>query len=163
VFCRVFFRIGTRQNPPSPSSRRPRHFFLLRVDSACRVPDKKHSVKNCVPSKFKPSELYWGWHSANLLPSVFWASTRQTSYVPWVLKHRAMSSLDPSGKEMWFGKRHSVVAIHPDCAVVFLFDARRQRLLAYDMDHGTTCAVHTFTNASSRKHLFFPYVPLYSQ
>ena len=79
------------------------------------------------------------------------------------LKHRAMSSLNPSGKEMWFGKRHRVVAIHPDCAVVYLFDVRRRSLIAYDMDHGTTRAVHTFTNASSRKYRFFPYVPLYSQ
>ena len=101
-----------------------------------------------------------------------WTPTRELSVYAlescgrverWVLKHRAMSSVDPSGKEMWFGKRHRVVAIHPDCAVVFLFDARRRSLIAYDMDHGTTRAVHTFTDAPSHKYRFFPYVPLYSQ
>jgi hypothetical protein len=46
----------------------------------------------------------------------------------WVLKHRARS-LDPSGK-VWFGKQHSLVAIHPDSNVVFLSDSRRRNLIA---------------------------------
>jgi len=48
----------------------------------------------------------------------------------WMLKHSARS-LDPSGQ--------SVVAIHPDCSGIFLFDSQRRSLFAYD--HGTTvCA-----------------------
>ncbi|PVH37499.1 hypothetical protein PAHAL_5G018100 [Panicum hallii] len=72
----------------------------------------------------------------------------------WILKHRARS-LDPSGGQ-------SVVAIHPGCNVIFLFDSRRRSLIAYDMDHGTTRVVHSFTDATSNYH-FFPYVPLYLQ
>nr|XP_034594324.1 uncharacterized protein LOC117856030 [Setaria viridis] len=78
----------------------------------------------------------------------------------WVLKHRTRS-LDPSGK-VRFGKQHRLVAIHPDCNVVFLFDSRRRSLIAYDMDRGTTRVVHTFTVATG-KHHFFPYIPLYLQ
>nr|TKW18874.1 hypothetical protein SEVIR_5G460800v2 [Setaria viridis] len=79
----------------------------------------------------------------------------------WSLKHRTRS-LDPSG-QMWFGKRyHNVVAIHPGCNVIFLFDSGRQSLIAYDMDRETTRVVHTFTDAPSNCH-FFPYVPLYLQ
>ncbi|CAO2181726.1 unnamed protein product [Urochloa humidicola] len=70
----------------------------------------------------------------------------------WVLKHRTKSL-----------EHHSVVGIHPDCNVIFLFDRWRRSLIAYDMDRGTTRVVHTFTDATTRMCRFFPYVPLYLQ
>ena len=56
----------------------------------------------------------------------------------WMLKHSARS-LDPSGQ--------SVVAIHPDCSVIFLFDSQRRSLIAYD--HGTTRVVHSLCRWSA--------------
>ncbi|KAL6853889.1 hypothetical protein ACP4OV_019918 [Aristida adscensionis] len=76
----------------------------------------------------------------------------------WALRHRARS-LDVSG-QVWFGRQHRVVAVHPDCNVVFLFDGRRKGLVAYDMDRGTTRVVAIVKDASD-KPSFFPYIPLY--
>ncbi|KAK3163019.1 hypothetical protein QOZ80_1BG0096590 [Eleusine coracana subsp. coracana] len=77
----------------------------------------------------------------------------------WILKQR-VKSLDQSGK-MWFRKQHTVVGIHPDCGVIFLFDSRCRKLIAYDMDRTTARIISTFEEASSKYH-FFPYIPLHA-
>ncbi|XP_039851887.1 uncharacterized protein LOC120710326 [Panicum virgatum] len=77
----------------------------------------------------------------------------------WILKHRACRALDDP--DCLQGQ--SVVAIHPDCNVIFLFDRRRRSLIAYDMDHGTTRLVHSFMDATAIMYHFFPYIPLYLQ
>ncbi|CAO2196226.1 unnamed protein product [Urochloa humidicola] len=61
-----------------------------------------------------------------------------------VLKHRTKSL-----------QHHSVVWIHPDCNVIFLFDCRRRSMIAYDMDRGITRVVHTFTAAAMSMCHFF--------
>ncbi|KAL6613803.1 hypothetical protein ACP70R_036073 [Stipagrostis hirtigluma subsp. patula] len=77
----------------------------------------------------------------------------------WTLKH-ITRSLEASGR-IWFGKQHRVVAVHPHCNVIFLFDSRRERLMGYEMDHGTTLTVCMIKDASNKP--FFPYIPLYSE
>ncbi|GJN16725.1 hypothetical protein PR202_gb03745 [Eleusine coracana subsp. coracana] len=79
----------------------------------------------------------------------------------WILKQR-VKELDPSG--MWFKKQHSVVAVHPHCNVIFLFDngTTRKRLMACDMDHKTTrivCNLNFPEASSSPNYNFFPYIP----
>ncbi|CAO2196225.1 unnamed protein product [Urochloa humidicola] len=82
----------------------------------------------------------------------------------WVVKHRTRSLDSSTGRRMWFGKQYSVMAIHPDLAVIFLLDSRRKRVVAYDMDHGAASIVHTFTDDDAPcEHRYFPYVPLYAQ
>ena len=45
--------------------------FILPSVNLCRVPDKKHSAKPCLPINFLPSALCRVRHSAKPLPSVF--------------------------------------------------------------------------------------------
>ncbi|TVU36826.1 hypothetical protein EJB05_18775 [Eragrostis curvula] len=78
----------------------------------------------------------------------------------WILKQRVRNLQHQSGR-MWFGTHHAVVGIHPECGVIFLFDSRGRKLVAYDMDQGTARVICTFTGPS-RKYHFFPYVPLHS-
>lgn len=60
------------------SSYRP-HFFLLRELTQCsanamssaRQKKKKHPIKRCLPSKYFPSEIWWGRLSVMRLPSIF--------------------------------------------------------------------------------------------
>jgi hypothetical protein len=77
----------------------------------------------------------------------------------WTLRHYA-GPLDQFGKTL-FTEHHGVVAVRPDGDVIFLFDACRGMLMAYDMVRRTLRDVQPLAQASPY-YPFFPYVPLHS-
>ncbi|CAL4972123.1 unnamed protein product [Urochloa decumbens] len=78
----------------------------------------------------------------------------------WELKHYA-SPMDQFGKTL-FKEHDAVVAVHPDGDVIFLFDACRGILMAYDMGRRTVRDIQLPLAQASRYYPFFPYVPMYS-
>ncbi|CAO1940953.1 unnamed protein product [Urochloa humidicola] len=78
----------------------------------------------------------------------------------WELKHYA-SPMDQFGKTL-FKEHDGVVAVDPDGDVIFLFDACRGMLMAYDMGRRTVRDSQLPLVQASPCYPFFPYVPLYS-
>ncbi|CAO2181727.1 unnamed protein product [Urochloa humidicola] len=85
---------------------------------------------------------------------------RRRSAEQWELKHYA-SPMDQFGKTL-FTEHDGVVAVHPDGDVIFLFDACRGMLMAYDMGRRTVRDIQIPLAQASRYYPFFPYVPTYS-
>ncbi|RCV29077.1 hypothetical protein SETIT_5G454500v2 [Setaria italica] len=91
--------------------------------------------------------------------SVYSLERRRWSAEQWTLKHYA-SPLDQFRKTL-FKEHDGVVAVHPDGDVIFLFDASRGMLMAYDMVRRTVRDIQPLAQASPY-YPFFPYVPLHS-
>lgn len=79
----------------------------------------------------------------------------------WILKHN-ISTLWLFGRKGWrFQQDYDVIAIHPDCRLVFFVSGRDHTLMSYDMDRAE---VHVICNLGHDcANPFLPYVPFFSE
>ncbi|CAN6183829.1 unnamed protein product [Urochloa humidicola] len=78
----------------------------------------------------------------------------------WTLKHKVSNAV-----LFGLGNLPSwtlVVAFHPTCDVLFLYDRKGEMLLSYDMNQKRAHAVCALEDVEDAIHPFFLYVPLYS-
>ncbi|XBI13112.1 hypothetical protein VPH35_139887 [Triticum aestivum] len=79
----------------------------------------------------------------------------------WKLLHK-LSNVIPK-KKFSLGRDLKVVGVHPHANIIFMADLNNNELLAYDLDHHETTAVHHIERyCLGAYEQYFPYVPLLS-
>ena len=78
-----------------------------------------------------------------------------------ILLHK-LSNVIPK-KKFSLGRDLKVVGVHPHANIIFMADLNNNELLAYDLDHHETTAVHHIERyCLGAYEQYFPYVPLLS-
>ena len=83
----------------------------------------------------------------------------------WTLKHRVSYKHLVGMEYVFFGSHEFfIVAIHPDCNMVFFVFGRDEKtLMSYDMDSGSVHVIRNLGHIDSDSEYFLPYVPLFSK
>ncbi|CAN6289042.1 unnamed protein product [Urochloa humidicola] len=76
----------------------------------------------------------------------------------WIFKYSISISQIFGQKDLMFERDYALIAIHPECNMVFLVCRCEDKLISYDMDRGKVCVI-----CSLKEHLchrpFLPYLP----
>ncbi|CAN6284242.1 unnamed protein product [Urochloa humidicola] len=82
----------------------------------------------------------------------------------WIFKYSISISQIFGEKDLVFERDYALIAIHPECNLIFFVCRCEDKLISYDMDHGKVCVICTL-----KEHLYYrpflpylPYVPFLS-
>ncbi|XBI13109.1 hypothetical protein VPH35_139886 [Triticum aestivum] len=78
----------------------------------------------------------------------------------WILLHK-LSDVIPK-ENFCLGWDLKVIGVHPHANIIFMADFNNNELLAYDLDHRESTAVHHIERTYLAHEQYFPYVPLLS-
>uniref|UniRef100_A0A0D9WZU2 F-box domain-containing protein n=1 Tax=Leersia perrieri TaxID=77586 RepID=A0A0D9WZU2_9ORYZ len=79
----------------------------------------------------------------------------------WILKHTVSSSMLFGGKRYWFDIDYQVIAVHPECNLIFFVYGKHNTLMAYEMDRKEVRVIRNLGHESHQPYL--PCVPLFSK
>jgi len=81
----------------------------------------------------------------------------------WIFKYNVSTSQLCGEVDLMFERDYSLIAIHPECNVIFVVWKCGNLLMSYDMDHGKVCVICSLTEPFYDAFLpYFPYVPFFS-
>ena len=72
----------------------------------------------------------------------------------WIFKYSISTSHIFGEKNLRFEKDYALIAIHPECNLVYFVWQCEQKLMAYDMEHRKVCVI-----CNIKEHLYDPFVP----
>ncbi|KAM0917458.1 hypothetical protein ACQ4PT_009494 [Festuca glaucescens] len=80
----------------------------------------------------------------------------------WIFKYNiSPCSSQLSRKKDFIFQDYNVIAVHPECSLIFLFLKSENVLVSYDKDRGEVCVIHNLEYDFCGPYL--PYVPLFSE
>jgi len=82
----------------------------------------------------------------------------------WMFKYNVSTSQLFGEVDLMFERDYSLIAIHPECNVIFVVWKCENLLMSYDMECGKVCVICTLTEPIDEKFFlqYFPYVPFFS-
>uniref|UniRef100_A0A0E0I1N7 F-box protein At3g26010-like beta-propeller domain-containing protein n=1 Tax=Oryza nivara TaxID=4536 RepID=A0A0E0I1N7_ORYNI len=79
----------------------------------------------------------------------------------WILKHTMSSMKLFGGKKYRLDSSYQVIAVHPECNLIFFVYGWHNTLMAYEMDRKEVRAIRKLGHESRQPYL--PYVPMFSE
>ncbi|KAM3297955.1 hypothetical protein ACQJBY_039754 [Aegilops geniculata] len=147
--------------------------FLTRIGTGTPEPQFRYMVSNPATSQLlyiNSDDSEEGYGSASFLTiSVYVLSSGIYNWdvshlddgcAHWILLHK-LSEVIPK-QNFCLGWDLKVIGVHPHANIIFMADFNNNELLAYDLDHRESIAVHHIERTYLAHEQYFPYVPLMS-
>ncbi|XP_047088900.1 F-box protein At5g07610-like [Lolium rigidum] len=81
----------------------------------------------------------------------------------WIFKYNISTSKLFGHKGFRLSRNYTLIAIHPDCNLIFIILNGKNLLLSYDMDRGKVRVIHNLKDPfDERYNPYLPYVPLFT-
>ncbi|KAM0909745.1 hypothetical protein ACQ4PT_014626 [Festuca glaucescens] len=82
----------------------------------------------------------------------------------WIFKYNISISKLFGHKRFRLARDYTLIAIHPDCNLIFVILNRENLLLSYDIDRGKVHVIHILKDRfNERCNPYLPYVPLFTE